>query len=156
MHIPGGGGMTPERCEDSMRQALEFFPRFFPQTPFKAFACQSWIMNPQFADFYSPTCNLVRYQRETYLYPYPWAANGGVFFIFDAESIDPKTAPRDTSIRRAMADHLEQGGILRNGGMFFFPEEMPRFGTQAYRADALFDWLREGRAGALAEVGVYL
>ncbi|OGV66617.1 MAG: hypothetical protein A3K19_03950 [Lentisphaerae bacterium RIFOXYB12_FULL_65_16] len=144
MHIPEGGGMTLERCGESMRQALEFWPRYLPDKPFKGFACQSWIMNPEFATFYSPTANFVLYQKEVYLYPHPWGNYGGVSFIFDAPTIDPKTAPRDTSIRRAMAEHLERGGVLRYGAMFLLKEDMPKFGTQCYRGAALFEALRKG------------
>ena len=111
-------------------------------------------MNPECESFYSPSANFVRYQRELYLYPTPYAESGGVFFIFDADTVDPATAPRDTSIRRAMADHLAAGGILRNGGMFFFPDEMAAFGTQVYRSNPLFDWLRVGDSRKLAAVDI--
>jgi hypothetical protein len=154
-HIPEGGGMTVERCREAMQQALQFFPRYFPESAAKAFCCHSWIMNPEFATFYSPTSNLVLYQKEVYLYPYPWGNNAGVFFIFDADTIDPRTAPRDTSIRRAMVEHLERGGILRYGGMFFLTADMPRYGTQCYRGSRLFRLLRAGAPAAeLAEFGV--
>lgn len=146
--------MTVDRCEASMREALAFFPRYFPDKPFKAFACQSWIMNPEYADFYSPQANFVRYQREVYLYPTAYATSGGVFFIFDAHVIDPATAPRDTRLRRAMVDHVAAGGILRNGGMFFFPGEMDRFGTQVYRTAPLAQWLRSGDRRRLSSVGI--
>jgi GNAT domain-containint protein len=36
--IPSGGGMTRERCRESMQQALDFFPRYFPNAPFAGFA----------------------------------------------------------------------------------------------------------------------
>jgi hypothetical protein len=153
-HIPEGGDMAVERCEASMRQALEFFPKYYPERPFKAIVCQSWIMNPEYESFYSPTANFVEFQRELYLYPTPWARTSGIFFIFDAEEIDPQSAPRDTSIRRAMADHLEQGGVLRSGGMFFFPEEMEAFGSQVYRNTPLFNALRAGDTRKLASVDI--
>ena len=99
-------------------------------------------MNPEFETFYSPTANFVLYQKEVYLYPRGWADGGGVSFIFDAPTMDPKTAPRDTSIRRAMADHVAAGGILRYGSMFFLKEDMAKYRTQCYRASPLFDPLR--------------
>jgi hypothetical protein len=49
VHIPPGGDMTPHNCQASMRQAMEFFPQYFPDRPFVGFAGGSWILNPEFA-----------------------------------------------------------------------------------------------------------
>jgi hypothetical protein len=131
-HIPGGGGMTPERCADTMRQALEFFPRYFPDRPFVGFACGSWILNPQLAEIYTPDSNMVKWQRELYLYPIPSGSRSGVTFVFGTDDIDPKTAPRDTSLRRALLEHLDAGGRLIGSGMFFLKEDFDHYGTQHY------------------------
>ena len=134
MHIPEGGGMTVDRCEDSMRRALEFFPRYFPEQPFAGFGCASWILNPQLADIYSPRSNMVLWQNELYLYPYPSGDRSGLYFVFGTEQVDPATAPRDTSLRRALLDHLQAGGRLITGGMFMLTEDFENFGTQHYRS----------------------
>jgi hypothetical protein len=133
VHIPFGGGMTPERCADSMRQALEFFPRYFLERVFVGFTCGSWILNPDLAELYSPTSNMVLWQRELYLFPWPSNGKAGLFFLFGEDDVDTATAPRDTSIRRAVLDHLAAGRPLRNGGMFLLTEDFPHFGTQYYR-----------------------
>lgn len=133
VHIPGGGQMTPERCRDSMLQALEFFPRHFPQRPFKGFACGSWILNPQLGQIYRPDSNMVLWQRELYLYPIPSGDRSGLVFVFGVDEVDPATAPRDTSLRRAFVEHMHAGGRLIAGGMFFLSEDMAHLGTQVYR-----------------------
>jgi hypothetical protein len=63
MHIPAGGGMTMERCGDSMRRAVAFFQRFFPDTTCRAITCSSWIFNTQLEQIRLSSENLVRYQR---------------------------------------------------------------------------------------------
>ena len=133
VHIPAGGGMTLERCRDSMSQALDFFPRHFPDRPFRAFACGSWILNPELDRVYRPDSNMVKWQRELYLYPLPSGPRCGMHFVFGREDIDLATAPRDTSMRRALLDHLSSGGRLRAGGMFLLLEDFERFGSQVYR-----------------------
>lgn len=135
VHIPDGGGMTPEACRASMQQALEFFPRHFPGCSFTGFACASWILNPQLATIYRPDSNMVLWQRELYLYPIPNHADArsGLYFVFATDDVHPATAPRDTSLRRALLDHLAAGGRLMGGGMFMLLEEFPRYGTQPYR-----------------------
>ena len=134
MHIPAGGGMTLERCGDSMRRAAAFFQRFFPGTACRAIACSSWIFNTQLEQIRLSSDNLVRYQRELYLYPTRSSGRDGLYFIFLQENVDPATAPRDTSLRRGVADFLLAGTTWRGGRMFFLTEHLEHFGTQYYRS----------------------
>ena len=134
VHIAAGGGMTPERCADSMRKALEFFPRYFPDQPFVGFACVSWILNPDIADFYSPRSNMALWQREVHLFPYPSDGRSGFLYVFGEEDIDVTTALRRTSLQRAMLDHLSAGRPLRAGGMFVLKEDFRFFGSGFYRS----------------------
>lgn len=132
-HIPAGGNMTIERCRASMQQALEFFPRTFPDRSFVGFACGSWILNPQLETIYRPSSNMVAWQRELYLFPIPTGDRSGVYFVFGHDDVDVDTAPRDTSLRRALLDHMAAGGRLIGGGMFVLGEDFRHFGTQVYR-----------------------
>ena len=133
VHIPGGGNMTPELCQAAMHQALDFFPRYFPQHPFVGFACGSWILNPQLEHIYRPDSNMVLWQRELYLFPIPSGDRSGIYFVFGEDDVDLSTARRDTSLRRALLDHMASGGRLIGGGMFMLLEDFERFGTQVYR-----------------------
>jgi len=146
MHIPPGGGMTLERCLESMAMALEFFPRHFPETPFVAFGCQSWILDPEIETFYRPDSNMVFYQKELYLYPIASGPTSGFYFVFGTMDVDPATAPRDTSLRRAILEHIETGGRVISSGMFVFPEDLAHFGERHY----LSHWPPQG-SEALAE-----
>ena len=136
VHIPPGGDMTPPNCLASMRQALEFFPRYFSDRPFVGFACGSWILNPELAQIYRPDSNIVLWQRELYLFPTPNRrdSRSGLYFVFGTDSVDLATAPRDTSMRRALLDHLATDGRLLGGGMFLLLEDFDHYGTQVYRS----------------------
>lgn len=134
MHIPEGGRMTLEACGDSMRRAAAFFARFFPNQLCRSVTCGSWIFNTQFERIPLSSDNLVRFQRELYLFPTPSNGRDGLWFIFLQNEVDPRTAPRDTSLRRAVADFLATGERWRGGGMFYLLDDLPRFGTQCYRA----------------------
>ncbi len=141
LHIPPGGGMTLEACGASMRQAAEFYPRYFPEQPAAAIVCTSWIFNPQLDGILAPDANLVRFQREVYLHPIPSSGQDGLVFIFDRPDVDPKTAPRETSLQRAILAFLETGQRWRAGGMVFLLADLPRFGGQVYqRAEASGRW----------------
>ena len=153
MHIPEGGGMGLDMCFDSMRRAIDFYRRHFADQPFNSIAMQSWILDSDWERIYRPGANFVQLQREVYLYPMP--GDGKVlYFIFDRDDVDLKTAPRDTSLRRAVLDHLDKGGVLRNGGMIFLVDDIERLGTQHYRKGPLFRALRAQDHPALAEYDV--
>jgi len=134
MHIPDGGGMSLDRCIDSMRRAAPFFQHYFPAEPFKAIVCGSWILNNQLQDIPLSSDNLARFQRELYLHPVPSNGRDGLWFIFLQDPVDPATAPRNTSLRRAVADFLAAGNTWRGGGMFFLVEHLDHLGTQYYRS----------------------
>jgi hypothetical protein len=133
MHIPGGGGFTPEKCLESMQRAVEFFPRYFPEQPFVGLGCQSWILNPQIAGIYRPDSNMVLWQQEMYLYPIGSSGRDGLHFLFATDEIDPATAPRDTSMRRAFLDWIAAGKRLMAGGAFILTEDLQYYGRQHYR-----------------------
>ncbi len=133
VHIPAGGGMTLARCHHSMSWAARFFSRHLPDATAVGFACYSWILNPDLARIYRPDGNLVQWQRQLYLFPVPCGDRSGLNFVFGTEPTDLCAAPRDTSLRRALLDHLLAGGRLAAGGMFLLDEEFERFGAQVYR-----------------------
>ncbi len=138
MHIPAGGSMQLEKCRQSMTEAVPFFRETFPNTMFNSISCSSWIFNTQLEDIRLSSDNLVQFQRELYLYPVPSNGTDGLWFIFFQEPFDLASAPRDTSLQRAVADYLEQGHTWRGGGMFFLAEDLPFFGTQCYRNQRFF------------------
>ncbi len=133
MHIPPGGGMSLELCGDSMRQAADFFPRYFPDRPAMSITCASWIFNTQLDGIFTPEANLVRFQHELYLYPVPSTGRDGLVFIFGQDDPRPDTAPRETRLQRAILDFLAAGNRWRNGGMFVLTADLPHFGQSWYR-----------------------
>lgn len=136
IHIPGGGGFAPDKCRDSMQRAAAFFSRFFPDKPYVGFGCTSWILNPKWNQVYRPDSNMVLWQQELYLYPVSSSGREGLHFLFARTDIDLATAPRDTSMRRAVLDWMASGKPLLAGGAFMLTEELGKYGTQPYRSQA--------------------
>jgi len=132
IHIPAGSPMDFDACGESFCLAVDFFPRYFPDRPFKAFCCGSWLLNTQFQDMLPPDSNMVRFQGEFYLFPILSGGRSGFGRIFGSDNQDILTAPRDTTLRRAVLDHLEAGGYLRGGGGLLFAEDL-NWGKQVYQ-----------------------
>jgi hypothetical protein len=134
IHIPAAGPMDHAACGESFRQAMEFFPKHFPDFPYRAFTCFSWLLDRRFEDHLAPSSNIVRFLREFYLIPVlgfgPIRSFGHVFDNFTG---DLDQAPQRTSLQRAILRHLKAGGEWRVGGSLLFPEDLD-WGAQAYRS----------------------
>ncbi len=133
MHIPSGGNMHLETCLASLHEATAYFRRYFPEQPFHAIVCASWIFDPHIEQWWRPDNNMSAFQHELYLYPWPSGGRDGLYFIFGDQEVDLATAPRDNSLRRAMIDHLTGGGRCRVAGMFVLTADLADLGGQLYR-----------------------
>ena len=133
-HIPEGEPLTTAGCDAAMRQAVDFFPKFFPDQPVKAFRCISWLLDNQYEKILKAESNILRFQRELYLFPVNESGNDSYWRIFGEDGLKngPAHAPRTNSMQTAMAAFLEHGGVLRSGGGFFLIDDLP-FGNQVYR-----------------------
>lgn len=131
LHIPRGDKLTVKECRESIQAAYQFFPAIFPDRPFKGLYCHTWFFTPQFQKFLPPESNIVRFQREFYLYPHPGGPGFMWSFIFGEKYPDATTAPRDTSLRRAVLDWMAEGNELFDlpGLMLHAPDQ---WGTQLY------------------------
>ncbi|NLK08453.1 MAG: DUF5596 domain-containing protein [Firmicutes bacterium] len=135
MHIPAGGSMSLAQCKDSMQKAAPFFEQYFPDEPFKSISCpSSWVFNPQIQQLKLSSENLARFQQELYLFPAPSSGQDGLWFIFLQDDFELDSAPRKTSLQRAVADFIEEGNMWRGGGMFFLTQDLPRFDKKPYQS----------------------
>lgn len=131
LHIPRGEKMSLESCRDSLHRAFSFFPEYWPERPFKGVCCHTWFFTPQLQQILPPESNLVRFQREFYLFPHPGSKDFLWSYVFGAKYANPSTAPRDTFLRQAVLDWLGEGKELFDlpGVMLHSPEA---WGTQPY------------------------
>lgn len=147
LHIPTGGPMDFGQCGDSLRAATQFFPKHLPEFPFRAFACSSWLLDNQLQDLLSPESNIVRFQREMYLLPSGGSGESTLERVFGrvpTDMSDPQQAPRDTSLRRVLIDHVLGGGHIRSGRSFLLPEDLDWGGQVYLRHRALTESTRQG------------
>ncbi len=141
IHIPAGGPMDFEQCGQSLRRAPDFFGKHFPEFEYRAFACGSWLLDPQFELYLPETSNIRRFLREFYLFPLPGAAGDStVARVLGGPATDLAEAPRKTSLQRVVIAHIEAGRRWREGGGVLFPEDLD-WGRQVYRRA---DWDRTG------------
>jgi hypothetical protein len=127
VHIPESGGpLEPTACADSFARAREFFACHFPDEPYTLARCDSWLLDPQLAEYLPATSNIIRFQRLFNLVPPDGAGNEQhdqevIRFVFSRVPPLPPLddLPQRTTLERAVVQHLRAGRHwqLREGWM---------------------------------------
>jgi GNAT-like C-terminal domain/N-acyltransferase N-terminal domain len=109
IHVPEEAGpLTPAAVDASLARARELFPEHTEAR------CSSWLLDPQLATLLPVGSNIVSFQRR-----FEPVADEGVDdarvleFVFHTLDPDLERLPRETTLQRAIVDHLRGGGHLR-------------------------------------------
>ena len=111
-HVPQGGPMDHDACWESYRRAFPFFEKHFNFSA-KAVHLSTWMLDPTLVSLLPAESNIAKWANDVTLFPDILPGTLGRF-IFGDNDFDPKTAPRDTSLRRSILDHIEAGGKFVN------------------------------------------
>jgi len=126
-HIPSSGPLVEADRLDSYRRAYEFYcGRFNGVVPI---ACGSWLLYPGHEEFLPPTSNLLSFmhdfdflvggESEPGKFDNQWRVFGRQY-----DNTPPETWPQDTSLRRAYAKRMAEGGRSGRGyGALFYPKD---------------------------------
>jgi hypothetical protein len=100
-----GGPLTPAAVDASFARAREIFPRHHTAR------IESWLLDPQLREYLPSTSNILRFQER-----FEPTGEGGVDdariveFVFHTLEPDLDALPRETTLQRAVIDHLRSGG----------------------------------------------
>jgi hypothetical protein len=122
VHIPARLKLDEDICEASYERARAVFRQCFPEFDYKAFRCQSWMMDPQLRTLLGRDTKITRFQKKYIPYPCKSAGEGVLGFVFlkADKNYDLESLPEDTSLRRAIKKHYMEGKyIYEMGGVFF-------------------------------------
>ena len=123
MHIPRDEPFDPELVDQSFQQARAIFARHFPDYPYKAFFCNSWLMSPELPSLLKPTSNILAFQNHFTIVPSISVGRAVFSFVFLREAKIPETfddLPQNTSLERAIVQHYQNGGYVHEASGFFF------------------------------------
>jgi hypothetical protein len=124
----GEGALSLDALRDALTQAESFFDQYYPERPFMAYMCDSWLFSQQLEAMLPPESNILRWQREGYLLPGDDDSGSFLLFTFGSKTFDLATAPQDTRLQRAIIAYLASGGQLRCGGYLLLRTDLSRFG----------------------------
>lgn len=132
VHIPAGEPMGEEACRAAFTAAVGFFADHGDAPVPRAFACDSWLLEPQLASLLPAASNIVRFQSWWRLHPVRRASSAQTLervFGHGTGIDDLATVPQRSSLQRAVVGHFRDGGTLRNGGgLAFLSDHLDREG----------------------------
>jgi len=131
-HIPASGPLRFEECGASFRQALEIFPRYFPEFNFRGFYSGTWLLDSRLQTLLPPESNIVRMQRELYLFPGLQGDNQQIYQrVFGWGVTDIDSVSWETSLQKIIGEYLQSGGHFHGGYGFLLREDLS-WGDQVY------------------------
>ena len=115
LHIPPGGGMTEEKVNDAFAEAKEFLANCYPEFKYKAFKCESWLMDPMLAKILGDDSNIGKFVNR--FTPICIKSGGrGVFnFVFlqpNPAAVVVENLPEETSLQRKIKQLYLDGGCI--------------------------------------------
>ena len=134
IHIPESGPLKTDVCRDSLFRAREFFSEFLPDYHWKAFFCDSWLLDPQLEGILDPSSNILAFQKNGYLIPFPGEADT-IFRCFGVKGARDGvgTVPLRSSLQHAFAKFLKEGRRFHYGAAVLLRDDLDR--ENPYRAD---------------------
>ncbi len=111
LHIPKDGSFTPDECKASIAMAEQFYQTHFPRIHLKGLYCHTWLFTAQLKEFLPAGSNILAFQDEFYRMPTAGSMSFLWSFVF-GEGYTRESAPRDTTLRRSVLDHLDRGGEI--------------------------------------------
>lgn len=123
IHIPRAGDFHQQTISRSFQQAKEVFATCYPDEPFAAFRCCSWLLSEDLHNILKPDSNILAFQ--SFFTKTPTQSSGeGIFpFVFPGCPTDNASfsaLPEDTGLQRAVKQCYLDGGCIHDGAGFFF------------------------------------
>lgn len=114
LHIPPGGGLTPAAVDETLAKTKEVMAAYFPDIPYKAFFCSSWLLDPRLVELAGADSNIAAFCRR--FTPMAQKSQGNAvmnFIFFDPDRRIPlEELPEDTRLHRALKQHYLEGKVV--------------------------------------------
>ena len=133
-HVSSKNPYTIENFQESLRQAIIFMKKYYPERNFIASRGFSWLFSPQLKYIIDENKgNISRIKKCGYTVPTN-TGEGNVFnFVFHKVDIKPKEIPETTSLYRGIKQFLLSGGRINCGEMMFFLEDLDQMMNNVYQ-----------------------
>lgn len=120
MHIPRKGRLEREECVESIKQAISFFSKYFPEFDYKHLYCESWLLYGGNKDFMKPESNIMNFQSLFDIlcsFNYEFQTYDRLFGV-DIKALGKRNLnllPEDTSLQKSAKAYKLSGGKFGAG-----------------------------------------
>lgn len=133
IHIPASGPLHITDCIASLKEMYAFFKKYKPDYSYKAFCCFSWMLDPVFNKILTQNSNIVKFQKLGMVFREDSidSTDETLWRLWDCKTaqtgLDKNNPPElKSSMQRAVADYIFNGGRFAEGIMILFPEEVEK------------------------------
>lgn len=123
LHIPGGEGYTPERMHSSMKLALEFYEKYYPELDMKGFWSSSWLYDERLEPIIGKNRNITNVQK--LMFRYSDGEDGEMLYVHLYGDVKTKLSTFEcrTSLQKGAKEKLLSGERFMTTGMMILKEE---------------------------------
>lgn len=118
IHIPSGERLTVAACEDSRRRAAEVFGKCFPELPWVAWTCTSWLLDRELGRCLPPDSNIVAFGKLFSPLATPGTNSRQIMERVLEDTADWRSFQPQTTLQKAVLQHLAAGGSFRTTSGF--------------------------------------
>lgn len=135
LHIPSGEGYTPERMRASMKLAVEFYDKYYPELKVKGFWSESWLYDKRLSFLIGKGKNITNVQEMLFCYSGGW--DGEMLYVHLFKEMDAKLEDCicSTTLQKNAKKMLLEGGRFCSTGMVFLREELAGEGNYITKED---------------------
>lgn len=121
LHIPRDGKLTPESVDTTLEKTKEFLKSYHSDYQYKAFACKSWLIDPQLKKLLNEKSNIVHFCNRFQAVTMKSGGEGVLYFVFSKQKEDCVLTdlPENTSLERILKRHYLDGGAIYEMEGFF-------------------------------------
>ncbi len=116
VHIPSDADLTPSKVDQSLRQAIRFMEKYYPDPVRDRFICESWLLSPVLKELLSENSKILAFQNRFEIISDNREDRDYIEWVFqtppDTEILQ---LPEKTSLQRNVKQLLLKGGNVGAG-----------------------------------------
>ena len=122
IHIPRQGSFDDASVQASIDRAREIFAACYPELPFKAMFCESWLLSEDLKAMLKPESKILAFQNRFIKVPLKSEGTAAFDFAYPLPIgyRDYQNLPEDTSLQRAIKARYLNGGYVHESAGFFY------------------------------------
>lgn len=117
VHIPYGGKLTREACEEAYQKARQIYSRCYPEHTFRGFICCTWLLCPALRTFLNENSNIRHFQNDYRIFPSKNTAADVFLYVYEktvpsADEVDFASLPEENSMQQGVKQLLLSGAYI--------------------------------------------